>query len=526
MICQQHLSVIADRVIALFLSDNDDTPEQINLFLSYASSFGQFTQLRSLSLLSICSYGTLMKILNDCQYLSNLSHLNIYCNYLRYNPVDLQLIINSIWSLPKLIQCDYRIRTDIENFFIITRKISLSLESVHINTNKIRLDNINELFNYTPRLKRLFLSLDSIDHPYISYYTPLTLSTLADLKLHVHNVSDAIIKGFFKNIMPNLYRLDIKLSSNLIKGHQWEQIICNYLPKLEIFRLRMITPSFIQNIEKHADELINSFRTPFWINEHEWFVRCFVRENTLYLYTLSETFYYNDYEFPHSFKSTYPHDDHQKFYNNIINIYDDTFFHQSISSDIHLPNINSLWIKFPINHKFWSIVSSLNQLKSLTVSSYDDIYNSQFQVLLDRAPNLRHLDIRQDKSLTLQMSSFQYINASVHQLDLRNCNHYFTADECITLSRSPLAVQCEVLSILVDNRESIIYLVKNMINLRSLSLNAKFEEKKSSGFFTWLWKRDPSLDENIENKDIVQWLKDCLPSTCLIKKNQTRLTVF
>src|SRR5690348_9438187 len=50
IICQQHLSFIADRIIDLSLSDDDETPEQINLFLSYVPSFNQFTQLRSLTL--------------------------------------------------------------------------------------------------------------------------------------------------------------------------------------------------------------------------------------------------------------------------------------------------------------------------------------------------------------------------------------------------------------------------------------------------------------------------------------------
>jgi hypothetical protein len=43
-----------------------------------------------------------------------------------------------------------------------------------------------------------------------------------------------------------------------------------------------------------------------------------------------------------------------------------------------------------------------------------------------------------------------------------------TEEECILLARSPLGVQCEALSIQVNNRESIIYLVKNMIKLRIL----------------------------------------------------------
>ncbi len=34
MICQEHLPFITDRIISLSLSDDEDTPEQINLFFS------------------------------------------------------------------------------------------------------------------------------------------------------------------------------------------------------------------------------------------------------------------------------------------------------------------------------------------------------------------------------------------------------------------------------------------------------------------------------------------------------------
>jgi hypothetical protein len=76
--------------------------------------------------------------------------------------------------------------------------------------------------------------------------------------------------------------------------------------------------------------------------------------------------------------------------------------------------------------------------------------------MLHRAPRLHCLRIGQDESLPLQMSLFKYTNESVHQLDLR---------ECLALYHSPLGLQCKVLYIHVQKRQSIIILVKNMINL-------------------------------------------------------------
>ena len=98
------------------------------------------------------------------------------------------------------------------------------------------------------------------------------------------------------------------------------------------------------------------------------------------------------------------------------------------------------------------------------------------QALLNTAPHLNKLSINQHESAHLQTSLFKYTNVSVRELDLRNINHYFNEEECITLSRSPLGVQCEKLSFLVHNHENIISLVKNMPKLRALNVRCKDEK--------------------------------------------------
>ncbi|CAF1334665.1 unnamed protein product [Rotaria sordida] len=148
------------------------------------------------------------------------------------------------------------------------------------------------------------------------------------------------------------------------------------------------TLSFDQNIEERVDELINSFRSSFWIDEHQWFVRCIIQKKTIYLYTISKIFYNYDSVLFGSLKSTDPQNNQQKFYNNMTSIVNETFVDQPIPSYICLPNIEYLWIKLPINEQFWSIVPSLNRLYLLTVVSYIDTFQSQLKALLNRAPRL------------------------------------------------------------------------------------------------------------------------------------------
>ncbi|CAF3909946.1 unnamed protein product [Rotaria sordida] len=72
-----------------------------------------------------------------------------------------------------------------------------------------------------------------------------------------------------------------------------------------------------------------------------------------------------------------------------------------------------------------------------------------------------------------------------------------------------------MLFIQVKNRESIIILVKNMINLRALYFQG--EDNKYSKYL-WLTENvDEFHNANTSNKnDPIQWLKDRLPSMYLI----------
>ncbi|CAF1344964.1 unnamed protein product [Adineta steineri] len=88
MICQQHLTFIADRTITVTLSNSEKTPEQINLFVKYIPSFAKFSHLRSLSFDSIRSYEILTKIIDECHHLCNLTHCTFDFGRLRYLDID------------------------------------------------------------------------------------------------------------------------------------------------------------------------------------------------------------------------------------------------------------------------------------------------------------------------------------------------------------------------------------------------------------------------------------------------------
>ncbi|CAF1479148.1 unnamed protein product [Rotaria sordida] len=271
-----------------------------------------------------------------------------------------------------------------------------------------------------------------------------------------------------------------------------------------------------QNIQNQADKLINSFRNSFWINKHQWFCRCFIYNKTIQLKTSSEIFYYFQSNFPDWWNSTYPHDNQQEFYSNITSIYDNKFIDPPFPFAIRLNNIHDLSIKLPVTDEFLSMIPNLNKLKFLSILFYTDIYQSQLQTLLDRAPHLCDLHITLDVLSPLKMSLFEHTNPSIRQLTI--IYHWFNEEECITLTHSPLGTQCEELSIEVKNRQNITILLENMINLRFLNIECK-DDKYAERLL--LIDDDNELRQVLASikDEPVEWLKEHLPSMYLISRD-------
>ncbi|CAF1006823.1 unnamed protein product [Rotaria sordida] len=363
-----------------------------------------------------------------------------------------------------------------------TNHPTVALAYCHVGASYMYQNNLNSALFYLRECLRMQQRSLPPKHPILVH----TYANLGGVYLKQHNDVEAY-DSFQKalEIIGSSLNHPVNLLCNLLDGHQWEQIIRNYLPKLKVLRLSMRNVlSLNENIEEQVDELINSFRSSFWIDER----KC-----------LSKGCYYN-YEKPSDlWRSTYPHDNQQNYYNDLTIIYDYTFFDQSFPTNIYLSKIKFLVIKFPMNNQFWSIVPNLKELSVLIISSYRDIFQTEFQRLLNRAPHLDHLRIDQEKSLPLQKSLFNYTSTSIPQLSLEN--YYFNEEECIALTHSSLIIQCQVLSIQVISRQSIIILVKNIKNLRRLDIQCE----------------DDLHDGKTPNKhDLVQWLNDHLSSMYLI----------
>jgi len=480
-ICQQHLSLVCQQTLAIELNDTDETREQTHLFFSYIPTLPQLTCLRSLTVCENHSYQFLLKLTRQCQYLSCLTTLKFLSCSLDDDDedIDLQNLIDNIWKLSKLIECHIDIDTNEENF-VIPRVISTSIRSLTIFPSDLQIHEIEQLFQCTPRLKYLSTYIGCLTQ---SIQPVTTFPNLVQLKLcFISSTIDFSSLNRFFSIMNNLRSLDVQLWSMMINGCQWKQIIRKHLPELRTFSIDMRISSnedFIHT-QVMATELIKTFQNSFWIFEHQWFVRCYTLNRKIYLKSLTNRSDFIEATIPDWYQSTYPYDTHERFYNTMTFV-SKTFFDQTVPLDIRLSNIHSLHIKLPICDGFSTIFPNLDRIKSLTISSYSEMYSFQVENLLKQISNLDRLKIcQEDPSLKLRLQN--YTNTSVQHIDLYDCQHHFTNDECLILSRSSLFRHCQILSIRVKDTYGSVHFILNLFNIRILNI----QNQKGESSTRWL----------------------------------------
>ncbi|CAF0843958.1 unnamed protein product [Rotaria sordida] len=517
IVCQENLLLIIDKIISLGLSNDDEIPQQIDLFRSYGWTLNQFQNLSSLSLDHIRSGEIICEILFECP---QLIHLNLTSCYFGCKQDDILQFVNCIWSLPKLTYCYLNMSFKHGLHMPISTNISLSLEHLSVLGISYRIDQLTHLYEHTPHLRYFALELSSTCS---GVEIQTSFSSLTELNLVFVGSQYGIIENMLQHV-PNLCRLKIETMYFEMNGHEWEQIIRNYLPKLEVFKLKM---RFGVRSEKYKNELFNSFQTRFWLEEHQWFVRYHYNlddsSNMICLYTLPYSFSYLDIFFPVHFKSTCPNDndDYYSSYNYVqYLVYRSSLTNKMIVSNLNFPNTTYLSVTLPINNHLLSIIQKLHRLSSLEVSrskSMSDIdAQLQLQNILNYAPHLYSLRfnswredqfLKRNSSMTEKMTPIVLKTRSIRQVNLRGYDWWFNDEECIHIRDSSLIKHCEVLFIKVQNRMNILYLVNSLHTLRALIVQSRDDN--------WSWSNySSSIDDQY-----VQWLQQNLPPMCSIKRD-------
>ncbi|CAF1504007.1 unnamed protein product [Adineta steineri] len=510
IICKQYLLSMVHEITSLRLSDDDDTPQQTTLFLSYGFTLNQFTHLQSLSLCHLRSDEIIDKILTKLYYLTHLSLSECYCPHDQKNVAN---IINTIWSLPRLTHCWLDITIENTDYFITPSIISFSLTHVSIKSLFCNLKELASLFHFTPGLQYLHVGIIERSN---DFRLPMVVSSIRSLNLS--RVDSRHVITTLLQHMPNLRSLTVVTEDVYIDGYQWQQIISDYLPAIEIFRFRMGFRSYNNNEkEQEVIRLLNSFRGPFWFVEHQWFVRCHWNPtegyDRIYVYTLPYIF--EDFPFLFlnkgiQFESTCPDDDAYLSYDHTRHLcyYSYLLFNNALFR-IRFSNLHHLSVELPLSDCFRAIFPKLNHLISLDVWSCDDCDNtfvqSQLQMLLDWIPYLTKLSFVSWPNSFYHWPFVRTKNRSIDRLEFEapggsGYSQVFNDELCAKLISSSLGTQCQTLVIRVKNRTNIMDLINSMNNLRAMSVRCEEE------------------DDN-DDDEIIEWLRSRLPLTCTITRD-------
>lgn len=515
LVCQENLPLITNQIISLGLSSDDEIPQQIDLFHSYGWTLNRFQNLSSLFFSHVRSGELISDILRECP---QLIHLNLTSCYFGRQQDDILCLVKCIWSLPKLIYCYLNIIVKTGFYMPTPDCVSLSLEHLSVLGVMYRIDQLASLYECTPHLRYLSLDLTST-----SSVTEIrtSFSSIIDLNISFVGTEQNSLESLLQHV-PNLFRLKVETMYLDMNGYEWEQIIRQYLRKLDVFQLKM---RFAVRSEKDRKALFKSFQTPFWLKEHQWFIRYHYNlddnSNMICLYTLPYSFSYLDMFFPVHFESTCPNNNELLSYNHVQHLlYRSSLTSTTIEPTLTFSNTTYLSITLPVSNHLILIIQKLHQLASLEVSrskSMPDIdAQVQLQNILDNIPHLQLLKfnswrefqfINHNSSMSERLTPMILKTRPISHVNLRGYDWWFNDEECIRICDSSLIKQCEVLHIKVQNRLNILHLINSLHNLRALNVQSRDDN--------WGWN-----NYSIPTDDsYVQWLQQNLPFMCSVKRD-------
>lgn len=173
-------------------------------------------------------------------------------------------------------------------------------------------------------------------------------------------------------------------------------------------------------------------------------------------------------------------------------------FDNDFLSRVQFMNIEQLFIRFPFDSRFLSIVPTFSNLRSLIVDKLPPDSELQLQQILDRSPRLQKLVFFSWTTLTLSPYFLQ--SSSLSRLNLDGYDHLvkrhsYTIEECLAFVQSPLGRRCRVLTIRVKELKCILILTSMMLNLRTLYLRDERDHQRN----------DPDVMEILRNCVSSKW---------------------
>jgi hypothetical protein len=179
------------------------------------------------------------------------------------------------------------------------------------------------------------------------------ISSLTTVELRVKKYQGIITKLLEKT--SNLRHLKVSSLNLYVNAHEWEHIINTYLPRLETLQFAMSYSCPLTNYQQATNQLLDSFKSQFWIEERGWYIRCHPSSrdgwDNMICYTIPYAF--SDFSFTNKTwcKSTCLDTDDNWSYEQVKSL-SYTQLYDTVHSQAHFPNVHHLSFLYSVDNEF------------------------------------------------------------------------------------------------------------------------------------------------------------------------------
>ncbi|CAF1437116.1 unnamed protein product [Adineta ricciae] len=470
LICQ---SILPERIFSLVLSDQNDTCGQSKFFLSHFQ-IEQFTNLRSIKLIKL-EHESLCRLLPNLFKLKQLQSLSLQYStriQMHINSEDKKASCMLDWSpLHQLCNQVFPQLTNLSTLFTTNLTTMHFPNLLHLDLRTIvRGFYISKIFQHAPRLKSL-----TIDLIYLYEFT-LNQPCYSLKQLNVTSTLHFQIQI-----------LNISLQCDVLNGRLWKKIAQPF----STFHFKFFALNDLN------EQVLNSFRTRFWIEEKRWFVVCQDRclftitgVSLAYTNVTSNQFLYSTvpnysviYQPRHSSgcRRNLRQDNFRLTSIKTLELYwNDTF--EILSSFIDLNQIESLLITSRSYHLLKHLHDHMSKLHTLYLSgslNATDLFETQY---------VQGLQLKQIRTLKLNNYSFSRKTCN----DAAKISHLFPCVEHI--DEWP-----------IRSRSEIIYVIDQFKQLTSISFTLDYRVHEQ--------KFQPEFNSNLIITDIKKYIH-CRATCC------------
>ena len=252
---------------SLTLYNNEQIPDQISTFLQQVH-LQQLSRLHSIDLDGIKEF--------QLSYLRKRIHLDLLRSFsiriTKHDDISKEITLNYLSTIVR--QPTLRnLYLNIENNRIseISWPMNCSIQCLIINAS-IQLNDLIKIFSCSSRLTRLIIK-KTFSGLRIDNREGYSFPQLKSLIIEEVNSTIDELESFLL-LTPSLSYLKLIGTVDILDGKRWEDFLQVNLPRLDQLQFVFSFHQRITQTREDFERKIQSFRSPFWVEDKKWFVQC------------------------------------------------------------------------------------------------------------------------------------------------------------------------------------------------------------------------------------------------------------